>query len=174
MVFRNGFKIATNYISDALSIEEGLKKGDVLYTSGLFNCIAIVAYNAKSAYLCHLNTASVASYAQACRVKYWLQGETAATGFMHSLGKVYMKDRSSPFTDKLAKAYALAFGAAHGLPGPSAQLDWDERLGVLRLVSSDDDAAISENGYGRAMPTDWGRSGNVEEAASNSDSCVVS
>jgi hypothetical protein len=46
MEFRNGFKIATNYISAALSIEDGLKKGDALYTSGLFNCIAIVAYNA--------------------------------------------------------------------------------------------------------------------------------
>ncbi len=173
MEFRNGFKIATNYISAALSIEDGLKKGDALYTSGLFNCIATVAYNAKSAYLCHLNTASVTSYAQACRVKYWLQSETAATGFMHSLGKVYMRGRSSGFTEQLAKAYALAFGPASGLPGPSAQLDWDERLGVLRLTPSDDDATISENGYGRAMPTDWGPSGSIDDTA-KSDGCTVS
>ncbi len=172
MEVRNGFKVATNYISSALSIDDGLMKGDVLYTSGLFNCICIVAYTARNAYLCHLNTASVTSYAQACRVRLWLQTQTGATAYMHSLGKVYMRGRGTKFTDELAKTYALAFGAAHGLPGPSAQLDWDERQGVLRLMPSDDDATITDNGYGRAMPTDWGPSGTNEDEP-ESERCLI-
>jgi hypothetical protein len=165
MGVRNVYKVGTNFLSSALSIEEGLEQGDALYTSGLYNCIAIVAYNGAIAFLCHLNTALVSGYEEACRVRDWLRAQTGVTRFMHSLGKAYM-DRTNGFALGLAATYERVFGASHGLPGPSAALDWDAKGGHLRLTPSDDETTITDNGYGRAMPTHWGR-------PADNDSCAL-